>query len=217
EYSLDIFDLARKEGYYNTYVTNGYMSTKALDILVAHGLEAINIDIKGEAETVKKFCTADVDIVWRNAVGARGQGVWVELTTLVIPGVNDAEEGLRRMARRIKTELGDNTPWHLSGYYPAYKFRNEVYVPPTPVTTLEKARDIGRDEGLKYVYAGNVPGHPYENTFCPGCNHCLIERYGFTITRYELTLDKHCPYCGEKIPIIGEPMPLGQRASHPNI
>jgi len=217
EYSLDIFALARKEGYYNTYVTNGYMSTKALDLLIAHGLEAMNIDIKGEAEAVRKFCTADVDIVWRNAVGAKRQGVWVELTTLVIPGVNDTEEGLRRMARRIKAELGDNTPWHLSGYYPAYKFRNEFYVPPTPVTTLETARDIGRDEGLKYVYAGNVPGHPYENTFCSGCNRSLIERYGFTITRYEVTPDKHCPYCGEEIPIIGEPMPLGRRVSFPNI
>ncbi|MBA7706768.1 hypothetical protein ES703_115625 [subsurface metagenome] len=186
-------------------------------MLIDHGLEAMNIDIKGEAEAVREFCTTDVDIVWRNAVRAQGQGVWVELTTLVIPGVNDTAEGLRRIARRIKAELGDTTPWHLSGYYPAYKFSNEFYVPPTPVTTLEKARDMGRDEGLKYVYAGNVPGHPYENTFCPRCNHPLIERYGFTITRYEITPDKHCPNCGEEIPIIGEPMPLSHGVSYPNI
>ncbi|HEX76009.1 MAG TPA: AmmeMemoRadiSam system radical SAM enzyme [Dehalococcoidia bacterium] len=203
EYSLDIFDLARKEGYYNTYVTNGYMTTKALDMLTTHGLNAINIDIKGEAEAVRKFCAADVDIVWRNAAGSRERGIWVEVTTLVIPGINDTEAGLRSIARRIKGELGNDIPWHVSGYYPAYKFRNESYVPATPTSTLEKARDIGKAEGLKYVYAGNVPGHPYENTFCPHCNRSLIQRHGFTITRYEITLDKRCPYCGEEIPIIG--------------
>ncbi|MBA7501418.1 hypothetical protein ES704_04184 [subsurface metagenome] len=205
EYSLDIFDLARDKGYYNTYVTNGYMTAQALEALVAHGLNAMNIDIKGEADAVRRFCAADVNIVWRNATRAKQCGVWVELTTLVIPGVNDAEEGLRRIARRIKRELGDDTPWHVTGYYPAYKFRNESYVPPTPVSNLEKARDMAKAEGLKYVYVGNVPGHPYENTYCPSCNQSLIERYGFNIIKYNISPDKHCPYCGEKIPIIGEP------------
>ena len=204
EYSLDIFALAEKEGYYNTYVTNGYMTAKALDVLVAHGLDAMNIDIKGEAEAVRRFCTAEVDIVWRNAIRAKERGVWVELTTLVIPGVNDAEEGLSRIARRIKRELGDDTPWHLSGYYPAYTFGSKPYIPATPVSTLEKARDIGKAEGLRYVYAGNVPGHPYENTYCPRCHQSLIERCGFSITKYNITADKHCPRCGEEIPVIGE-------------
>lgn len=203
EYSLDIFDLARDRGYYNTYVTNGYMTKEALGVLVAHGLDAMNIDIKGEAEAVKRYCGADVDIVWRNATLAKGQGVWVELTTLVIPDVNDAEDGLSRMARRIKRELGDDTPWHLSGYYPAYKFRDELYVPPTPLSTLEKARDVAMAEGLKFVYMGNVLGHPFENTYCPSCQQCLIERYGFSITSYNIGPDKHCPYCGEEIPVVG--------------
>jgi len=205
EYSLDIFALAKDKGYYNTYVTNGYMTVQALEVLVAHGLNAMNIDIKGEAEVARRFCSADINIVWRNAAQAKGCGVWVELTTLVIPGVNDAEEGLSRIARRIKGELGDDIPWHLTGYYPAYKFRSESYVPPTPVDTLEKVRDIGKAEGLKYVYAGNVPGHPYENTYCPSCKQSLIERYGFSITKYNISPAKHCPYCGEEIPIIGEP------------
>ena len=205
EYSLDVFDLARAEGYYNTYVTNGYMTAEALEMLVAGGLNAMNVDIKGEAKAVKRFCTADVDLVWRNVARAKECGVWVELTTLIIPGVNDAEEGLSRIARRIKTGLGDDVPWHLTAYYPAYKFRGESYVPPTPVNTLEKARDIGVAEGLKFVYIGNVPGHPYENTYCPGCKRSLIERYGFSITRYNISPDKHCPYCGEEIPVIGEP------------
>lgn len=205
EYSLDIFELARDKGYYNTYVTNGYMTVPALDMLVIHGLNAMNIDIKGEPEVVKKFCAADVDMVWRNVTHAKECGMWIELTTLVIPGVNDTDDGLSRMARRIKRELGNGTPWHLSGYYPAYQFRGESYVPPTPVSTLEKARDIGMAEGLKYVYIGNVPGHSYENTYCPSCQQCLIERYGFSITRYNISPDKRCPYCGEEVPIIGEP------------
>jgi len=210
EYSLDIFNLARDRGYYNTYVTNGYMTAPALEALVAHGLNAMNIDIKGEAEVVRRFCTADVNIVWRNATLAKGRGVWVELTTLVIPGINDTEEGLSRIGQRIKRELGDDTPWHLTGYYPAYKFRSESHVPTTPVSTLDKARDIGKAEGLKYVYVGNVPGHPYENTYCPNCNQPLIERYGFSITKYSISPDKHCPYCGEEISIIGEPNVLNQ-------
>jgi len=205
EYSLDIFDLARDKGYYNTYVTNGCMTLPALDMLVAHGLDAMNIDIKGEAEAVRRFCAADVDIVWRNAAWAKSRGVWIELTTLVIPGVNDAEDGLSQMARRIKRELGNDIPWHLTGYYPAYKFRSENYVPPTPLSTLETARWIGMAEGLKYVYIGNVPGHSHENSYCPGCQQSLVERCGFSITRYNISPDKHCPYCGEEIPIIGEP------------
>ena len=205
EYSLDIFDLARDRGYYNTYVTNGYMTEQALKMLVAHGLKAMNIDIKGEAEVVKRFCTADVNIVWRNAALAKGHEVWVELTTLVIPTINDTEAGLSRMAQRIRRELGVDTPWHITGYYPAYKFRNELYIPPTPVGTLEKARDIGKAEGLKFVYLGNVPGHPYENTYCPKCNQSLINRYGFSITKYNIGSDKRCSYCGEEIPIIVEP------------
>ena len=204
EYSLDIFELAREEGYYNTYVTNGYMTRQALEMLVAHGLGAMNIDIKGEAEAVRRFCTADVNVVWRNAALAKGYGLWVELTTLAMPGVNDTEDGLGRIAQRIKRELGDDTPWHLTGYYPAYKFRAESYVPPTPVSTLTKARDIGMAEGLKFVYIGNIPGHPYENTYCPGCKQPLIERYGFSITRYNISPDKRCPNCGEGIPVIGE-------------
>ncbi|MBL7119779.1 MAG: AmmeMemoRadiSam system radical SAM enzyme [Dehalococcoidia bacterium] len=205
EYSLDIFALAREEGYYNTYVTNGYMTAEALEMLVAGGLNAMNVDIKGEAKAVKRFCGADVDLVWRNVVRAKECGVWVELTTLIMPGVNDAKEGLSRIARRIKAELGDDIPWHLTAYYPAYKFRSESYVSPTPVGTLEKARDMAVAEGLKFVYIGNVPGHPYENTYCPGCKQSLIERYGFAVTRYNISPDKHCPYCGEEIPVIGEP------------
>jgi len=204
EYSLDLFDLAREKGYYNTYVTNGYMTEQALDLLIAHGLDAMNIDMKGESQAVRRYCGADVDIVWRNAIWAKARGVWIELTTLVIPGVNDAEDGLHRIARRIVEQLGPEVPWHLTRYHPAYKFASQTYVHPTPVSTLAGARDIGVAEGLKFVYTGNVPGHPYDNTYCPGCGRCLIERFGFSITSYSLGPDKRCPDCGTEVPVIGE-------------
>ena len=204
EYALDVFDLARDAGYYNTFVSNGYMSEGALKQLAEHGLDAINVDVKGDKKAVKKYCGADVDKVWRNVVAARKSGVHVELTTLVIPGVNDDHASLRDIARRIKHELGKDTPWHLSAYYPAYQFQ----APSTPVTTLEQGRDLAAAEGLTYVYVGNVPGHPYENTYCPHCRTLLIERYVFDIRAYNITAKKACPSCHEAIPIVGNGIAL---------
>lgn len=199
EYALDVFDLARDAGYYNTYVTNGYMSEGALKLLAEHGLNAMNIDVKGDKRAVQRYCGADVDKVWRNAVQAKRWGVHIEMTTLVIPGVNDNHACLRGIAKRIKNELGKDTPWHLSAYYPAYRFES----PPTPVTTLEQGRDMGVAEGLSYVYVGNVPGHPYENTYCPHCKTLLIERYVFDLRAYHITAQKSCPNCQKVIPIVG--------------
>ena len=108
EYSLDIFELAKEKGYYNTYVTNGYMTMQALEMLAAHGLDAMNIDIKGEEDVVKRYCAAVAKKIWRNAVWAKGHGIWIELTTLIIAGVNDDEDQLRRIAHRIKEELGSD-------------------------------------------------------------------------------------------------------------
>jgi Pyruvate-formate lyase-activating enzyme len=195
-----VFDLAKKEGYYNTYVTNGYMTKKALELLIDHGLDAMNIDLKGDQATVEEYCEARVEKVWESAILAKERGVWVEITTLVIPGVNDGDECLRGIAKRIKKELGEDTPWHVTRYYSAYKF----YVPATPISSLEKARELGIKEGLNYVYVGNVPGHPYENTYCPGCNELLIKRYAFDLIEYRITRDKKCPKCGKEISIINE-------------
>jgi pyruvate formate lyase activating enzyme len=203
EYSLDVFRLAKEAGYYNTYITNGYMTETALDLLVEHGLDALNIDIKGPPEAVRRYCGADGNVVWRNALWAKERGRWVELTTLVIPGVNDAEEDLRQVAQRAFRELGADTPWHVTGYYPAYRFARDKYVPATPVSTLERARDAGRAEGLHYVYVGNVPGHPYENTYCPSCGELLIERRGYRILKQGIHEDRNCAGCGKRIPIVG--------------
>lgn len=200
EYALDLFPFAQKEGLYNTFVTNGYMTLKALQALADKCLDAMNIDLKGGAEAVRKFCGADVAKVWRNAIEAKNWGIWVELTTLVIPGVNDTAEELRAIARRIKDELGEDTPWHLNRYHPAYEFKTKLYVPPTPLSTLEKAREIASAEGLRYVYVGNVPGHPHTHTYCPSCGTLLIGRHGFTITAYRLR-ENRCPECNTPIPI----------------
>jgi len=200
EWSLDIFPLARERSLYNTFVTNGYMTAEALDLLIAAGLDAMNVDIKGRGEAVKRYCQADVEKVWRNCRAAKAAGVWVEITTLVIPTVNDDDATLQSIARRIRDELGRETPWHVSGYYPAYRFT----APPTPVRTLERARAIGKEAGLDYVYVGNVLGHPGENTYCPHCGRRLIARFGFTILSCDIA-HGCCPDCGHPVAGTGWP------------
>jgi len=199
EYSLDVFRLARARGLYNTFVSNGYMTLKALGMLRDAGLDAINLDVKGDAEAVRKYCGADVEVVWRNVREAKKLGLHVEVVNLVIPGVNDGEEQLRGLARRHLREAGGETPLHFTAYYPAYRFD----APPTPVATLERAHDIAVSEGLQYVYIGNVPGHRYENTYCPGCGKLLLKRFGLELARSELKGNR-CPDCGREIPLIGE-------------
>lgn len=198
EYSLDVFKLARARGLYNTFVSNGYMTLEALRMLRGAGLDAINIDVKGDAEVVRKYCGTNVEFVWRNVHEAKRLRLHVEVVNLVIPGVNDREEQLRGLARRLLQEAGKETPLHFTLYYPAYKFN----APPTPIATLEHAHDIAVSEGIEYVYTGNVPGHRYENTYCPNCRSLLIERYGLELVRTNLK-DGRCPSCGREVPIVG--------------
>ena len=198
EWSLDVFRLARKEGLYNTYVTNGYMTPQALDLLCDAGLDAMNVDVKGDAHAVNKYCQGiDVEKVWRNCLHARQRSVHLEITTLVIPGVNHDEETLGGIARKIHGELGAQTPWHLSAYHPAYRYS----APPTPVTALERGWSLAHEVGLQYVYLGNVPGHRLENTYCPLCGLLLIERQDLRVRQYRLK-DNSCPECGKAIPIV---------------
>ncbi|HDS44547.1 MAG TPA: AmmeMemoRadiSam system radical SAM enzyme [Methanomicrobia archaeon] len=204
EYALEIFPRARAAGYYNTFVTNGYMSAHALRLLVEHGLDAMNVDIKGGEDAVKRYCGADVEQVWRNIRSAKRMGVHVELTTLIIPGVNDDEDGLRSIANRISEEVGIDTPWHVTQYYPVYQSRSTgLFDGRTPIALLERAWMVGKTEGLEYVYLGNVPGHPFEHTYCPRCGKLLIERYGFDVMRYQVTGEQRCPICGARIAITG--------------
>jgi len=196
EWSLDVFRLARRRGLYNTYVTNGYMTPEALALLAEAGLDAMNVDIKGQAAAVWKYCQGiDVEKVWTTCRLARAHHIHVEITTLVIPTVNDDQATLQGIAQRIASELGPEVPWHVSGYYPAYRF----HAPPTPVRTLERAWLIGKEAGLKFVYVGNVPGHEYDNTICPQCGTLLVRRLGFSILGNVLQ-DGRCPRCGAEVP-----------------
>jgi pyruvate formate lyase activating enzyme len=199
EYSLDVFKLARERGLYNTYVTNGHMTLEALRMLKDAGLDAMCIDVKGDAAAVRKYCGADVEVVWRNVHEAKNFGMHVEVVNLVIPGVNDREEQLREMIKRHLREAGRETPLHFTSYYPAYKFD----APPTPVSTLERAHDMARSAGIEFVYLGNVPGHRYENTYCPNCGEILIKRLGLELVKINLK-GNCCPNCGHEIPIVGK-------------
>lgn len=199
EWALEVFPLAHQAGLYNTFVTNGYMTEQALELLARAGLDGMNIDVKGGREAVRQHCGAEVEVVWRNSRRAKELGIWVELTTLVIPTVNDDEATLSAIAGRIVGELGADTPWHVTRYYPAYRFS----APPTPVATLEKAREIGLQAGLRYVYIGNVPGHPGENTACPRCARVLVKRAGLCVLDCVVTPDGRCPECGEPIAGVG--------------
>ena len=196
EWSLEVFRLARKAGLYNTFVTNGYMTAEALELLIEAGLDAANVDIKGDPAVVRTYCQAEVEPIWRNCRLLKEKGIHLELTTLVIPGVNDDGQILRSIAMRIRRELGSETPWHLTAYYPAYRFT----APSTPIATLEWAYALGKEAGLQFVYLGNLPGHPLENTYCPQCGSLLIKRYGLSVQNLKLK-GHRCPDCGRELPL----------------
>ncbi len=196
EWSLDVFVAAKKRGFYNTYVTNGYMTPEALSLLVEAGLDAMNVDIKGDAPQVKRFCHhVDVEKVWASCANAQSGGVHIEITTLLIPGVNDADETLKGIAQRMRNDLGPDVPWHVTGYYPSYKFNAPATAPPM----LERAHRLGREAGLRFVYIGNLPGHSGNNTYCPQCGEVIINRMGFHVLTNEIR-DGRCSNCGCEIP-----------------
>jgi pyruvate formate lyase activating enzyme len=202
EYSLEVFKLAKVEGLYNTYVTNGYMTENVLKSLAESGLDALNIDIKGDKEFVKKYCKVDIEKVWRNAKLAKELGMHVEITTLIIPGLNSDPSTFEEMASRIYEELGKETPWHITKSYPAYKSTEHGVTINTPIVMLETAYEIGKAIGLDYVYVGNVPGHQYENTYCPNCGSLAIERFIFDTKKIHITKDGKCTKCKYDLSII---------------
>jgi pyruvate formate lyase activating enzyme len=201
EYSLNVFPLAKRSGFYNTLVSNGYMTLEALRMLRAAGMDAIKFDLKGERDAVRRYCAADVDIVWRNIHEARRLGMHVEVVTLMIPKVNDDDETIVGVAQRCLKDVGPDVPLHFTRFYPAYEMTDRS---PTPLSTLERARELARKQGIHYVYIGNVPGHRWENTYCHNCEELLIQRYGFSIMKYYITEGKKCPNCDSKIPISGQ-------------
>ena len=200
EWALDVFRAVRQRGrgLYNTFVTNGYMTVQALELLAQAGLDALNVDVKGGAAVYRQYCQAEAGPVWRTCAHARSLGLHLEVTTLVIPGVNDDSRALRRIASRINRELGSSVPWHVNAYSAAYRFR----AGPTPLATLTRARRSGQEAGLRFVYAGNVAGTG-SNTYCPQCGVLLAERSALTLVRCDITAAGACPSCGEVIPGVG--------------
>ncbi|MBC7360781.1 MAG: AmmeMemoRadiSam system radical SAM enzyme [Candidatus Aminicenantes bacterium] len=193
EYAYETARLAKESGLRNNFVTNGYMTAKALRTIQPY-LDAANVDLKFfREESYQKICKARLQPVLESIRKMRELGIWVEVTTLVIPGLNDSEEELRDIARFL-AEVDKNIPWHLSRFHPDYEY---LEAPPTPVSTLKKAREIGQAEGLRYVYLGNVWGEG-EDTYCPNCGELIIAREGFWVKSNRLQ-DGHCPKCGQSI------------------
>jgi pyruvate formate lyase activating enzyme len=194
EFAYDCAVLAKKRGLKNVFVSNGYM-TPGVTRHLSTVLDGINIDIKAFTEKFyHDVCKASLQPVLDNVRLMHELGVWVEVTTLIIPGWNDSSEELRDIARFVK-DIDSSIPWHVTAFYPTYKMLDR---PPTPVDTLQLARDIGLEEGLRFVYEGNIPGQGGENTYCPACGAELIKRVGFRILENRLS-DGKCNKCGEVI------------------
>jgi pyruvate formate lyase activating enzyme len=194
EYALDIARLASAEGLKNIFVTNGYMTEEALRTLHPH-LHGANVDLKAfQEEFYQKRCGGRLEGVLQSLRIMKALGIWVEITTLIIPGLNDSEEELRGLVAFIAS-LGRETPWHISRFHPMYKMLDRS---PTSVQTLERVRKIGLEGGLRYVYTGNVPGDEGEDTYCHQCGKLLIDRFGFQVRRYEL-VGNRCYNCGTMV------------------
>ena len=195
EFAYETAKLAHAKGLANVFVTNGYMTAEALR-MIAPFLDAANVDLKAFDNTFyQNHCGAKLAPVKETLILMKAHHILVEVTTLIIPGLNDDSRTLDALARFMVDNLGPDTPWHISRFHPTYRLTDR---PPTPVKTLLKARTIGMQAGLQYVYTGNVPGQASENTFCPGCEAVLIERRGFQIRKYAVEAGR-CPHCGTTI------------------
>jgi pyruvate formate lyase activating enzyme len=195
EYALDTARLAHASGLQNIFVSNGYMTGELLAEM-AGLIDGINVDLKaGRGEFYRRLSGAALEPVLANLKTIQRLGIWLEVTTLVIPGHNDADAELRWVAEYLFNELGPDVPWHVSRFHPDYRLLDAA---PTPPATLERAWHLGRDVGLRYVYVGNLPGHHAEHTLCPGCGAVVIERSGYQIRRNALTAS-HCAACATPI------------------
>lgn len=193
EYALDTAVLARKKGLFNVFVTNGYMSDEAIKEMKGK-IDASRIDLKGFNQKIysEVMGNASLEVVLEN-IKKLHKIMHIEIINLVIPGLNDREDELRALAEFVK-DVDPNIPLHFTGFYPAYKMQD---VPPTPLETLRRAREIALDVGVRYVYTGNRLDSEGESTYCYNCGKLLIKRMGFRVERMQLEGDK-CVYCGKK-------------------
>ncbi|OGC12339.1 AmmeMemoRadiSam system radical SAM enzyme [candidate division WOR-1 bacterium RIFOXYA12_FULL_52_29] len=195
EYALDCAKLAREKGLKNIFITNGYIDPAPLEAIAPY-LDAANIDLKSfRDDFYRKICGGQLMPVLETIKLMKKLKIWIEVTTLIIPGVNDSLEELAEIAGFIRG-LGEETPWHVSGFYPANKMLDR---PPTPASALSKAREIGLKSGLQYVYAGNVPIPEGEDTLCPQCGKPLITRAQFRTWSNLVNEKGGCPACQKSI------------------
>ena len=193
EYAYETAQLAQQAGIANIYVTNGYMTGEMLD-LFHPVLDAANVDLKAfRQRTYSKYVGAGLQTVLDSMKKMKALGIWLEVTSLLIPDVNDSPEEISDMARFIAQELGTDTPWHISRFFPQYKM---THLPPTPPKTLLTAYEIGKAAGLEYVYMGNIAWE--SNTSCPSCGTLLIQREGYRIGESKV-INGCCPDCGQEI------------------
>lgn len=196
EYMHEIALRAREKGVNCVVVSNGFISKEAVKKLAPH-LSAYKVDLKGFTEDYyKNFCSASLKPVLNTLETLAKEDLWLEIVNLVLPTANDSEEDISRMAKWIKTNLGDDVPIHFTRFHPMYKIRN---LPPTPINTLKRCHDAARAEGLKYVYVGNAPGLPEGDTWCHNCRSKIIERTGLWAVESSIT-NGRCPNCGTPIP-----------------
>jgi pyruvate formate lyase activating enzyme len=194
EYMYDTSVLAKEKGLLNTYITCGYINQKPLKDLAKY-LDGANVDLKGFTEDYyRKICGGRLAPVLASLVTLKELGVWVEVTNLIVPTLNDNYNKIREMCKWLVKNLGVDTPLHFSRFHPDYKLKN---LPSTPVNTLVRAREIAMEEGIRYVYIGNI-GHEGNNTFCYSCKKLLIERWGYYI-RQNYVVGGKCEFCGVKI------------------
>jgi pyruvate formate lyase activating enzyme len=199
EYALDTMVRARAAGLHNVFVTNGYESHEALDLVVPY-LDAANVDVKAADDRFyRRICGARWEPVRDIVVELRERGIWLELTTLIIPDLNDDRDALREMAEWIGSAVGPETPWHLTRFEPAYKLS---HLPATPASTLVDAAEVAREVGLRHVYVGNAPEVEAADTFCARCGERLIGRRGFSVTEWHL-VEGRCPRCKHALAGVG--------------
>jgi len=198
EYAFDVAQLAHDKNIKNIFVTNGFITSEALQKIAPY-LDAANVDMKSISNNFyKKICKAKLPPVLDTIKILNQLGIWIEVTTLVIPTLNDTEQEFHLIAEFIMS-VSIEIPWHISAFYPAYKLK---YLPPTPLAVLIKAREIGLKTGLNNVYLGNVTNNVTADTRCPGCGQILIERTNFWIIKNKIQ-DGHCPNCGREIAGVG--------------
>lgn len=195
EYLTDIARISRNQDIRSVLISCGFMNKEPLDEMCSV-LDAIKIDLKGfDKDFYRRVCNAELEPVLRSIRQVAKNGVHLEIVNLVVPTLNDSEKMLTELAEWVMGELGPDVPIHFTRFHPDYQMRN---LPPTPVATLERAYDIAKARGIRYPFVGNVPGHPGNNTYCPGCGKPVILRTGFFITAEHLK-NGRCGYCNEVI------------------